>query len=629
MKNSHTRRKSFSLLAMAFSIILASPKQAEAQINLYGTNYHQTFDSLSSGIPAGWSVDTGTTSTYLGHDVSNTFFYSQPATNTGWGNATGRFKNVASGTAYAYYANGGTSANQIIQPNRALGVRQTVAIDSKIGFVFSIANTVGLNNFELSFTLQSLDSTSGRVSTWKVDYGLGTNPAAFTSVTATGNMTTGGYRFSKDSIHVSFGNALNNQNGPVYIRIVSLNPTTGPGSRTTTAIDDYNLSWNGAAGIPSISIKEKTPEGLNIPLATNGLKIKYSQPIEEATGQIELFKSGNMVPYSIPVPSSVVTINDSVVSISGINLENNTSYYVLMPAGSFKSIGDTLYNQAILDSTSWSFSTVDTTTATAPANLTQLNETFSNCINTTLGNFVQYSAKGMAKWHCITEGRNDSAAVTINGGAAAGSSEENEDWLITAAPIDLSQYWYPNLSFWQKRKFEGNVSRSVKLSTDYTTGMNPANATWNTLEIPDFNAPTVDVWSLTDNIPLHDYSNTPFYLAFTYACGIDGAYELSYDDINIKMSTGIWTPVKGNIVINVLGEATADKVMLQIYLAKNADLKIQMFDMQGTTVYQHKEKGKQGHQVYVWNDKHFKPGLYIIRIFNGESYGTIKLSIKQ
>lgn len=628
MKKIFTKAKAFSLFTTSLGAVISIQQQANAQLALYGTSYHQTFDSLAYGLPVGWSVDTGTTSAYLGHDVSGTFFYSMPATNTGWGNTTGHFKNVASGTPYTFYANGGSSASQITQHNRALGVRQTAAMDSKIGFVFAIANTVGLSNFSLSFSLQSLDSTSGRASKWKVDYGVGNNPTVFTPTTTTGNMTTGGNRFSKDSIHVSFGNALNNHNGPVYIRIVSLNPTTGPGSRTTTAIDDYNLSWNGAAGVPSIAIKEKTPEGSNIPLATNELKIKFSQPIEESTGQIELFKSGNTVPLSIQVPSSAITIIDSTVSISGFGLENNASYYVLMSAGSFKSTGDTLYNQAILDATFWTFSTVDTTAAIAPANLTQLNETFANCINTTLGHFVQYNVKGMAQWHCTTDGHNDSAAVTINGGIAAGSSEANEDWLITAAPIDLSRYWYPFLSFWQKTKFEGNVSRSVKISTDYIAGLNPASATWKTLEIPDFNTPVEDEWSFTDNVQLNDYINTPFYLAFTYTCGSAGAYELTYDDINIKMSTGIFTPVKGNITVNVLGEATSDKVMLQIDLTKNADLKIQMFDMKGTTVYQHKVQGKQGHQIYVLNDKHFKPGTYIIRILNGESYGTIKLSIK-
>ncbi|MBL7746090.1 MAG: hypothetical protein JNM19_01575, partial [Chitinophagaceae bacterium] len=135
--------------------------------------------------------------------------------------------------------------------NRALGVRQTGTAgaggDPGAAFAFLLPNTTGKTNLQLEFRLQSLDApaTAGRTTTWKVDYGFGAAPTAFTTVTTSpATLTTTLGTFANNVVTVNFGSTLNNINQPVWIRIVTLSGTSGGGSRPSTAIDDVKFTWN-------------------------------------------------------------------------------------------------------------------------------------------------------------------------------------------------------------------------------------------------------------------------------------------------------------------------------------------------------------------------------------------------
>jgi hypothetical protein len=272
--------------AIGMMLLAGLSLSADAQVNLTGTSYTQNFNSLSSGLPQGWRVDTGSTASALGNDVSAAWLVTTPnntiattnAASTSWRSTPGRFKNYASGITYPTYA-AGTETLQEADANRALGVRQTGSLDKGVAFVLQLANTSGLSNFDMSFNLQSLDTSSPRTTTWVVDYGFGAAPTVFTPATVTGTMVTGNKVYSRNDITVDFGTALNNQTGPVFIRIVALTASTGSGNRATTAIDNINLTWTGGATATNILATNYTPTGNNVPLATSQLTVKYDNPI--------------------------------------------------------------------------------------------------------------------------------------------------------------------------------------------------------------------------------------------------------------------------------------------------------------------------------------------------------------
>ncbi len=194
------------------------------------------FNSVGTGLPAGVTVFTGATSTAFGN--AGTFNSA-----VGLWAATGAgFKNFASANGLTATAD---QATQDAATNRALGVRQTssTGYDPGASFVFQIANTTGKTNVQLQFLLQSLDNTIGRTTTWTVDYALGDNPTSFTAATPTGTMTTAG-TFTNNTINVNFGGALDNKSQKVWIRVSTFSATTGSGSRPSTAIDDFRVSWN-------------------------------------------------------------------------------------------------------------------------------------------------------------------------------------------------------------------------------------------------------------------------------------------------------------------------------------------------------------------------------------------------
>lgn len=223
-----------------------------AQVTLTTSPFTENFDNVASGLPAGFTVRTGANATSLG--TAATFL----TTATSWTTTTGQFRNSA---AFSTGSSAATAPTQAATTDRAIGLRQTGSFGDPGGaFVFQIANTTGKSAFKLTFDLQSLDAALARTVNWVVDYGTGATPTSFTAATTTGTLITGA-GFSSNTINVDFLNALDNNAGPIWIRIVALTASSGSGARPTTAIDNFNLTFtSGAAVVPTLTT---TPTSLD------------------------------------------------------------------------------------------------------------------------------------------------------------------------------------------------------------------------------------------------------------------------------------------------------------------------------------------------------------------------------
>lgn len=208
---------------------------ANATLSLSGTSYSQNFNSIGSGLPAGWSVNTGASDSSLG-TVGATY----TAAATSWGAGTGAFRNMASfGSGLA---SGASVANQAAATDRALGIRQIDTFgDPGAAFVLGIANTAGLNNFSLALDLQML-SVQGRSTVWSVQYGLGASPSSFITLgTFLDPASFGSTLFTLNSAALS---GIDNQSQEVWFRVAALSATTGSNSRDTFAIDNFSLTYS-------------------------------------------------------------------------------------------------------------------------------------------------------------------------------------------------------------------------------------------------------------------------------------------------------------------------------------------------------------------------------------------------
>lgn len=218
----------------------------DGEIMLTSSPLTINFDNIAiDSLPEGVYVKEGASSSYIGNDG---FVYQSNFNNgTAWNQTSAGFKNFASATGLTSSA---SSAAQNVSTNRALGYRQTGSFgDPGAAFVFLIKNTSGKSNLQMEFKLQSLDAVAapGRTTTWKVDYATGANPGLFsTATTSPATLTTvnGTGFFQNQTVTVNFGSTLNNISQPVWIRIVTLNNTTGGGNRPSTGIDDVKFSWN-------------------------------------------------------------------------------------------------------------------------------------------------------------------------------------------------------------------------------------------------------------------------------------------------------------------------------------------------------------------------------------------------
>lgn len=373
----------------------------------------------------------------------------------------------------------------------------------------------------------------------------------------------------------------------------------------------------------NILVTSMAPTGDDVSLSTNALTLSFDQDVLAASGSICLCTTGGDSTLFL-VPDDVL-IDSNTVTVPGVILENASHYYVQITAGAFTDSTGLLPNLAIDDTTTWIFSTLDTTPV-MPIN--SLNETFTSCTNAAMGVFRQYSVVGDKVWHCSPIGHGDDEAVEINGGAAEGVSETNEDWLISVVPFDFSNMNHPELRLWQKRQFDGQVERSIRISTDYSGAGDPNLATWSTLDVQELSiSPEADTWTAITGIGLETYQSTPFYLAFTYTCGSAGAYALSYDDIQVTESVGISELAQERPGVYILGQPTTDAIRLKLLLTTHDKVSIRVTDLSGRIIHSQPANVQEGSNILTIHPAALQAGMYLISVQQGRHLGMAKAVI--
>ena len=236
----------WSRIAAVVLITLAGIWPAAGQLVLLGTNYTQNFDSISSGLPPGWSMRTGASTNSLGTAATFT-----GATKT-WSDTGGNFGNCASVSGYGTnFIGTEVTATQNGGTNRSLAIRQGASFgDPGAAFVLQIANTVGITNLAFSLDLNLL-GVQGRSTVWTIDYAVSNSPSAFTTL-ATFNDP--GVFGATPSANFTLNSDADDQSQNVWIRVVALTAATGSGSRDTFGIDNFSLSYSNVnASVPATS----------------------------------------------------------------------------------------------------------------------------------------------------------------------------------------------------------------------------------------------------------------------------------------------------------------------------------------------------------------------------------------
>lgn len=619
-------KKNLSAILLTITVSMVSlTTNAQIIIDATALTYLQDFNILdtantnSGDLPSGWEIfEYGTSSTvnneYKGNSgtstTGDTYSYGSSGTVD---RALGSLSTSGNKACYGaiFQNNTGVTISSIAVHYRGEQWRRGTSLSDTLLFRYSYT----ANN--IADTLSSKWTVYNNLTLTTIYTGTPTN-------TALDGNTTGKYATISDTLQVNIppGNSF----------LIEWLDKDATGSDEGLAVDDLSFTFiTDFPPIPThIYVTDKSPAGLNISPATDSLSIRFDHLIAEGSGQISLYKKGSLTPAIFTVPSAQILLADSTAIIKNVLLENNSEYYVLMTAGTFTKAGDVIPSLAISDTTFWNFATADTVVPVPPAPLTSLNESFRECVDSSIGIFRTYNAEGFKTWRCSVWGHNgDSTSVSMSGGIVDGLSDENMDWLISKLPFDFSAMSRPELSFWQKSRFTGNVSRAVKISSDYIPGSDPLAATWTTLQIQDIIDDPIEDWTPIADIDLIPYKNTPFFLAFTYSCGENGAYELIYDDIQVAdEALAIQTVQQDHLNLQVIGEVTTNNINLAVTYHRNATFNLNIFDLTGKTLYKGELNIKAGKGMYEVKDVALLPGIYIIRINNTESYGVVRAVVR-
>jgi hypothetical protein len=488
-------------------------------INLAGSPYFQNFDAIGTGLPIGVSVRTSSTSSAMGTDAS----FSTAAVS--WNNTSGAFKNFASG-------NNEPGVIQSSATDRALGVRQTGSFgDPGAAFVFQVANTSNKINFTLDFNLQSLDNTSPRTTTWRVDYGVGVNPTSFTVPATTGTLITGGNSFSNNPIHVDFGSALDNQPDVITIRIVALSSSIGTLNRPSTGVDDFKLTWED----PSAKTFSLNATAINFPLTNIGNSNTSSYKIVSQTNLDNPIEIVASAPYTISTDNSSFVSN---LSIDPADAFNKTIYVKFAPSAAG------VYPGTITHSSEGAGSKVVNLFAEA-VDPNSLTFNFNTCSVSNIpgSGFLSINTTGSQKWKCSQFGRNGTNGVDVNG-FANGAAQTTDAWLISPV-LNLNNIVHlPVLSFYSRGEFAG-PKLQLYVSTTYDGSSVPNPSDWTELNgnFPTPPGSATTTWTFSDNIDLSAYkSASKVYIAFRYTSSAAlSAARWSIDDIAITDQSTLLT----------------------------------------------------------------------------------------
>lgn len=546
------------LLSAGLLAVASQAAYAQTPVTLGSTPYAENFDNLAAGLPAGFAVYTGATATTPG--TTATFTPAKAA----WNATGGGFKNVASATGLTATA---TVADQDASTNRALALRQTGSFGDPGGaFVFQAANTTGKTDFSLSFKLQSLDNSVGRTVNWTVDYATGAAPTAFTSVASGTTSPT----FANNTITASFGTALDNQAGPIWIRVVALAASTNSGSRPTSAIDDFSLSWQGNPNAPTLTTSATTLGFGAQNIGTTSAAQTYTLTGANLTAGVTVTATG---PFTV---SKDNTTFGATATLTAAEVATAKTLYVKFAPTAAGPASGTLTH------TSPGAGTRTITLTGSAVDPNQLSFDFQNCTGgaSISDGWTQFSVTGAQTWACTTFGRDPQnpagtsafpSGVQING-FASGSNVLNEDWLISPA-LNLANTTFPLLSYWSRVAFNG-APLKLMVSTNYSGTGSPlaAGVTWTDLN-GSFPGTGTAEWTQTTNVDLSAYKQAGVYIAFVYNSTNDEGARWTLDDVTVTNSATAPPPaIRTNVPSVAFGYRAAGTTPTQTFTATFSNL---------------------------------------------------------
>jgi hypothetical protein len=381
----------------------------------------------------------------------------------------------------------------------------------------------------------------------------------------------------------------------------------------------YNATtWNftTASGPIQPLISSLTPpdNSINVPLSSP-VSVTFTQPITAGSGVFNIHNITDATNFVINVPSANAVVTGSTVSFTGLTLLYGKDYAIQLDSACFNTAGIKI--KGIYDDTTWNFKT-----ANAPAPVTSLNETFTNCLFPVLGGFSHFSVVGAQTWRCSKFGHGDTSAAYVNG--FSGGNLDNEDYLISP-PLNLAAFTNPYIGFWSKVRFEAATTKELWVSNNYLGG-NPNLAAWTNLNA---NLAALDTaYRRFGSLDLTPFKSSVMHVAFKYVSNTSAADEWSIDDVVITegIPANIQTLILNNNQLAILGNAVDNKLNILLDSKSNDLYNLSLTDLNGKELYKTILNAKAGINSINVSIPTIANGLYILKVSNHNTQGVVKFT---
>ena len=223
------------------------------------------------------------------------------------------------------------------------------------GAVVVAISTLGKTNIKVAWKSQTIYDQVN-INSLGLQYRVGTS-GEFIDLGEASHVYTSGATGSVQSFNLTLPATLENLSEAVQLRWVYWQTSTG--ARDRIALDDIEIT-SGVSGPdvtpPVISSYNPVDNASNVALNAN-LIITFNENVVKGAGNIVVTNVAANTVQTISVQSEDVSISANIATVTNLVLQNGTSYYINIDAGSFADNSANAF-AGISGTTTWNFSTV-------------------------------------------------------------------------------------------------------------------------------------------------------------------------------------------------------------------------------------------------------------------------------
>ncbi len=226
--------------------------------------------------------------------------------------------------------------------------------------------------------------------------------------------------------------------------------------------------------------------------------------------------------------------------------------------------------------------------------------------------WTRVSVAGNEVWDRSNNFGIDNTPCASMSGFAGGSSNVNEDWLISPA-LDLSNSVGESLNFFSAKGYTG-PALELMVSTDYSGSGDPNVATWNnhTDDASWASGEPFWEWTPSGNIDLTNYTDATVYIAFKYTSTSAASATWEIDNVMVQGESTSVNEIAANNTVAVYPNPGNGIFNIQAQKPVNT---VEVFNVTGAMVYQQIFDGTSGEI----NLTHLEKGIYLVRMTDAQA----------